>query len=461
MIELTREPTPRWRYATIASLFVCCVTTACRRDQSYPNRPITLICPWGAGGGTDRVSRQIAMHLEQELGQPVTVVNATGGKGVTGHSRGMQAMPDGYTLTMATFELSTMHWSGLTELSYKDCVPLVSVNEDYAALFVRAGAPWQNLEELQQSIRDQPKSLKASGTATGGAWHLALAGWLVDMGSSADDVTWISSTAAASSLQELVSGGVDMVCCSLPEARERLASGEIVAIGVMAPQRVQGFEDVPTFAEQGNGWELCGWRALVVPPETPAAIQGRLRTALSRIVEGETKVAGATFPQFMQQMGYDNTSRRGDELNSFLRETDQKFGTLLAHASMQSVQVEPFNRHLFPTILIVGMIITLGALLINQIAGDAPSTTRSARSLAQPIDLCRVFAFLLAVLSFVSLSPTIGFLASVIPAMALMCWSLGLQITRLVTLSLVLPTLVYFAFAHGLRVPLPRGWLDF
>src|SRR5690606_23671838 len=122
------------------------------------------------------------------------------GKGVIGHSRGMQARPDGYTLAMITLELNMMHWSGLTDLTYQDCIPLRSVNEDYAALFVRRDAPWQTLAELESAIRARPGSLKASGTTAGGAWHLALAGWLLAAGLDADDVVWVSSTGAGPSL---------------------------------------------------------------------------------------------------------------------------------------------------------------------------------------------------------------------------------------------------------------------
>ena len=136
-------------------LMISCI--GCRQESAYPSRPITIICPWAAGGGTDRVSRQMAMQLEQELGVPVNVVNATGGKGVTGHNRGLTARPDGYTLTMMTFELNTMHWMGLTELTYQNCVPLVSVNEDYAALLVRVEADWNSLGELESEIRQRPK----------------------------------------------------------------------------------------------------------------------------------------------------------------------------------------------------------------------------------------------------------------------------------------------------------------
>ena len=129
------------------------VTTHLSAARPYPHRPIVLVCPWAAGGGTDIVSRNVAAHLETQLHVPVNVINATGGKGVTGHSRGLRARPDGYTLTMITLELNMMHWSGLTSLTVADCEPLVSLNEDYAALFVLAGAPWKTLPELEQAIR--------------------------------------------------------------------------------------------------------------------------------------------------------------------------------------------------------------------------------------------------------------------------------------------------------------------
>ena len=89
-------------YSALAALPLLLVPAGCQRSDEYPNRPITLICPWSVGGGTDQVSRQAAMLLEQELGVPVNVINATGGAGVTGHQRGALARPDGYTLTMAT-----------------------------------------------------------------------------------------------------------------------------------------------------------------------------------------------------------------------------------------------------------------------------------------------------------------------------------------------------------------------
>lgn len=88
--------------------------------QSYPSRPITMVVPWGAGGGTDATARIVAALMEKEMGQPVNVVNRTGGNGVVGHSAIATAPADGYTIGMVTVEISMMHWAGLTELNPKD-----------------------------------------------------------------------------------------------------------------------------------------------------------------------------------------------------------------------------------------------------------------------------------------------------------------------------------------------------
>ncbi len=215
------------------------VGLGCRDESVFPNRPITLVCPWSPGGGTDRVSREIGGLLEDELKIPVNVINATGGSGVTGHTRGALAKPDGYTLTMITVELNMLHWRGLTNISYHDFDPLMLVNRDASALFVRTESPWQSLADLQRDIRARRRQLKASGTAQGGIWHIAVAGWLDFVGMKPNDVIWVSINGAGPSLQELLSGGIDFICCSLPEADTLMEAGQIRALGVMAPNACQ------------------------------------------------------------------------------------------------------------------------------------------------------------------------------------------------------------------------------
>lgn len=435
------------------------VASGCSQPSGYPQRPILLVCPWAAGGGTDRVSRTIAAHLESELGTAVNVINATGGKGVTGHNRALSARPDGYTVGMATLELNMMHWSGLTTLDVDSCVPVMSVNEDYAALFVLSDAPWQSLKELEDDIRQRPSELTASGTSSGGAWHLALAGWLIASEMQADDVTWISSTGSGPSLQDLISGGVDMVCCSLPEAAALYESGKIRALGVMSPQRAKGYETVATFAEQGTDWSLGGWRAIVLPKNTPPDVQETIQAAMQKIVTGQTSVGGKTFPEFMDQAGFDHTYRSGDELDLFLRETDAKFGALLTSDAMRSVNQDPFNPMTFPWIIMGLMATTLIAVFVttklerSQDPKELDPLTISTRGIISCLLVLGV------IIVYVLFAEVVGFvLLCFVSLLILMGW-MGVRPWIALPTALICSAGIYQLFAYVLRVPLPRGWI--
>ena len=233
-------------------------TSGCGPEGAYPNRPILLVCPWSVGGGTDRISRTVADLLGEKLGQRVNVINATGGSGVTGHDRGARARPDGYTLLMMTVEINMLHWRGLTDLTWRDYRPLMMLNSVPAAVVVQKNAPWKTLGELDAEIAKRPGELKASGTARGGIWHLALAGWLDAAGLDSSSVIWVASRGAGPSLTELASGGLDLVVCSLPEAQAQLEAGTARALGVMSPERIEQYPEVPTLRELGIDWTLGG-----------------------------------------------------------------------------------------------------------------------------------------------------------------------------------------------------------
>jgi tripartite-type tricarboxylate transporter receptor subunit TctC len=111
----------------------------------YPQRPIQLIVPWGAGGGTDATARVIGSLLESELKQPVIVVNRTGGSGVVGHQAIASAQPDGYTIGMITVEIAMMHHVGLTTLEHTDYTPIGLVNADPAGINVRVDSPYKKV----------------------------------------------------------------------------------------------------------------------------------------------------------------------------------------------------------------------------------------------------------------------------------------------------------------------------
>src|SRR5687767_15616648 len=110
----------------------------CGKPSEYPSRPLTMVVPWAAGGGTDAIARVIASLVEKELGKPVNVVNRTGGSGVVGHQAIATAAPDGYTIGILTSEIAMMHHQGLTNLTGDSFTPLGLANLDAGAIQVRA-----------------------------------------------------------------------------------------------------------------------------------------------------------------------------------------------------------------------------------------------------------------------------------------------------------------------------------
>ena len=273
---------------TLAVAAVSLVSAAGYAWAAYPERPITIIVPWAAGGGTDATARIIGSLLEKELGQPVNVVNRTGGSGVVGHEAIAAAAPDGYTLGLATVEIGMLHWQGLTQRDYKDYTPIALMNLDPAGVQVRADAPYKTVNDLLEDIKKNPGKFKASGTGQGGIWHLAIAGMLESANIDPSTVRWVPSQGAAPGLQDLVAGGVEIVPCSLPEARSLIDAGRVKSIAIMNPERNPTFPNVPTLAEQtGSQWAIGAWRGIVGPKGMPADVDEAARGCLGQDLQGQ------------------------------------------------------------------------------------------------------------------------------------------------------------------------------
>jgi tripartite-type tricarboxylate transporter receptor subunit TctC len=293
-------------------------------EAAYPERPITIIVPWGAGGGTDATARIIASLMEQELGQPVNVVNRTGGSGVVGHSAIATADPDGYTLGIVTVEIGMMHWAGLTDLTYEDYTPLALYNEDPAGVQVRADAPWNTVDELLAHVRDNPPgTLQGSWTGQGGIWHLALAGMLQSAGMEPDRVPWVPSEGAAPGLQDLVAGGVDVVTCSVPEAQSLIEAGRVKSLAVMGAERNASFPDVPTLAESGIDWRLGAWRGVAGPQGLPAEVVDTLVPLLQQIHGSDE------FREFMSGRGFGMVFEGPEGFEQFMANSNEALGGVM------------------------------------------------------------------------------------------------------------------------------------
>ena len=296
----------------------------------WPVRPVQMLCPWAAGGGTDAVLRIIAILLEKELGQPFNVVNRTGGSGVVGHSAIASAQPDGYTLGMITAEICMLHWQGLTEITYRNYTPLGLMNNDPPGIQVNNASPYRDVQALADAIKaGRPGQFKASGTGQGGIWHLALAGWLGAMGMRADHVRWVPSNGAAPAMQDLAAGGLDFTTCSVPEARAMLDAGRARSLAVMGPERLTAFPNIPTLKEaMGIDYATGAWRGIAGPLNLPAEVKAVMGPALGKVF------ASQEYKEFLNARGFGLSYADADGFGRHLAAADVSLGDAMKAAGL-------------------------------------------------------------------------------------------------------------------------------
>jgi tripartite-type tricarboxylate transporter receptor subunit TctC len=297
---------------------------------AYPDRPITILVPWGAGGAADAMARMIASLMEQDLKVPVNVVNRTGGSGVVGHQAMVNAKPDGYTFGFATVEITMFKHQGLAEFNQKDFTPVAILNTDAGGLMVRADSPYKNAKQLIDDIKAKPpQALKASGTGQGGIWHLGLVGWLIDEKVDPAKVPWVPSQGSAPAMQDLVAGGVDFVTASLPEGRTFHEAGKVRMLANMDSVRIAPYTDTPTLKEAtGSGWTILTWRGIVGPKGIPKDVMDVIVPALKKAH------ASKTFKDFMAERGFGWTWMDPQESARFMDASYENFGRVMKQAGM-------------------------------------------------------------------------------------------------------------------------------
>lgn len=291
----------------------------------YPERPITMLVAWAAGGGTDAVARALANQLEQELGVPINVVNRTGGAGVVGHTEMVNARPDGYTIGLASAELSTYYWSGTAQFAATDVTPIALVNLDASAFNVSADSEWGDLRAALDAIAaGEPGAYKLSGMAPGAGYHLAFSSLLNNQGIDPNKVTVVPSQGAAPGFQELAAGGVEIVPSSLPEAKSMIDAGQVKTLAVLSEERLGAFPDVPTVNE-AIGVDLAGgtWRGIVAPSGIPDEARAKLIDAVDKAWHSEE------FQTFMADRGFGVIYVSGEEFGTYLAEQHEQNGEIM------------------------------------------------------------------------------------------------------------------------------------
>ena len=307
---------------TIAALSAAHAQEAC---DWAPERAVTWIVPWGAGGGTDANSRAMAAMLEERMGVPFNVVNRAGGNGVTGHTAIASAEPDGHTIGAATAEITMMHHAGLTELTPDDFAPIGLMDAAPASVVVKAGSPHTTLEELLAYAAENPGELTGSGTAQGGIWHLALAGMLDAQGLDPQAIRWVPSQGAAPAMQELLAGGVDVISPALSEAKSIIESGEAVGLAYMSDQRNEALPDVPTVEEAtGTPYAMTSFVSIAGPAGLPDEVACAYSEAVMAVQETPE------WAEFKASLGADVVMEDRETLAARYSETDAAMGETMS-----------------------------------------------------------------------------------------------------------------------------------
>ncbi len=280
---------------------------------AYPERPITLVVPWGAGGGTDTLARTFASQLEAELGQPINVVNRTGAGGVVGHSAIANARPDGYTVGMGTMEFTTYKPLGQSDITPGSFTLVCRLASLPAGITVRADSEYGSAADLLEAIKAEPEgTFTSSGSGVGGAWHLSVAGWLNSEGVDPLKVRFVPSRGGAPALADLVAGGISMFTGSLSEGLALEDAGEVKFLAVMHPERVETAPDTPTLEEAtGSDWSSATWFAFVAPAGLPEPIEAALSEATQKVFASED------FQAFMAARGYVPAGECGEDFDTY------------------------------------------------------------------------------------------------------------------------------------------------
>ena len=309
-------------------LIVICmgIVTACSpTSQEFPSKPITVIVPWEAGGGTDSLARAFVNEAAKVFPVPFTVVNRAGGSGAIGHSSGMTARPDGYTVTMITFELCSYKPLKRAEISYTGFKPVIQINEDPAAITVRADSPWTTLSEFLDYARAHPKEVTVGNSGPGAVWHL---GALRLEKLAGVEFTHIPHDGAKPAVTQLLGGHIAAVAVSPAEVLQYTQTGNLRCLGIMSESRFPELPDVPTFREQGIDLVHGTWRGLAVPKQTPDEIVAKLEAGFKETFDS---------PEFQKaaQTALLGLRYRGSaEFSEFLQSESETIAALLEHLEL-------------------------------------------------------------------------------------------------------------------------------
>jgi tripartite-type tricarboxylate transporter receptor subunit TctC len=315
--------------AFLASLFMAGAVLA----QAYPNRPVRVVVPWPPGQATDIAARIVAAKLQEGLGQPFVVENKPGAGGAIGTDTVAKAPGDGYMLLAASSgPISIM--PNLQKTPYdplKDLAPVSVTCTNSFALVTRPDFPAANAREFVALVRANPDKFAFSSSGTGATAHLIAELFNTMAGLRARHVPYKGS---APGLTDLMSGQIDYTLETVAAVSPLVKSGKVKLLGVTFAKGSSAFPDAPSLAKAADipGYDIGAWIGYAASPGTPREITNRLSAEIAKIVRMPD------VRERMMSLGLEPTSTTPDEMAAFMKNEQQRYGTIIKNANIRIEQ---------------------------------------------------------------------------------------------------------------------------
>jgi tripartite-type tricarboxylate transporter receptor subunit TctC len=308
-------------------LLIACIAPLAAIAQEWPNKPITFIVPFPAGGGTDAFARPLATQLTKQLGKQIVIDNRGGAGGTLGASIAAKAAPDGYNFFVgaAHHAIAPSMYPNLDYDFEKSFIPVAMIANPPQVIVVNPkNVQVKDLKEFIALLKKNPGEFNYASAGNGSSHHLA--GEQFKM-LTKTFITHIPCRGAGSAMQDLIAGQVDIEFDGLGSSAAQIKNGSIVALAVASQKRAPGFPNVPTAAEAGLvGYEVSTWYGLFAPKGTPQPIVDKM------IVEVQKAINTPELKAIWTNNGSDTPNLSGDAFGKFVS-VDIKRWAAVAKAS--------------------------------------------------------------------------------------------------------------------------------
>jgi tripartite-type tricarboxylate transporter receptor subunit TctC len=269
-------------FATTAMLLVA---GAAHAQDHWPQRAVTVVVPFGAGGSADLTARIIATHLQTRLGQPFVIDNKGGAGGSIGAGFVAKAPSDGYTLLIGTVSSNAINAALYTRLAYdldRDFQPVSLLVRFPNLLFVNPKIPARSVTALIDYLKANPGKINYGSSGIGTSSHLSVVMFALATGT---EMTHIPFRSTGEVVNSMIGGHIDLAIDSMTTTFPHAQSGAVRALAVTTPQRNASIPDLPTIGETLPGYEATAWQGLFAPAGAPRPIVDRLAAEVKRILE--------------------------------------------------------------------------------------------------------------------------------------------------------------------------------